>query len=87
MPKWSILNFSKVNWDINTKFSPVVHLNSYPLCTKFEGLGPTRPMKVFTFLVGNPNFDFFFAKQDFIEVYKWWKFGADISIHFWEIQN
>ena len=22
-----------------------------------------------------------------IEVYNWWKFGVDISNHFWEIQN
>ena len=35
--KFSFLNFSKVIWDINTKFSPVVNLNRYPLCTKFEG--------------------------------------------------
>ena len=35
--KFSNFNFSNVVWDINTKFSPVVYLNRYPLCTKFEG--------------------------------------------------
>ena len=35
--KCSNFNFSKVVWDINTKFSPVVNLNRYPLCTKYEG--------------------------------------------------
>ena len=32
------IDFSKVVRDINTKFSPVVNLNRYPLCTKFEGI-------------------------------------------------
>ena len=35
--KWSILNFSKVDWDINTKFSPVVNLYENPLCTENQG--------------------------------------------------
>ena len=32
---WLILNYSKVVWDINTKFSPVVVLISFQLSTKF----------------------------------------------------
>ena len=34
---WLILNYSKVIWDIDTKFSPVVVLISFQLSTKFEG--------------------------------------------------
>ena len=34
---WLILNYSKVVWDIDTKFSPVVVLMSFQLSTKFEG--------------------------------------------------
>ena len=34
---WLILNYSKVFWDIDTKFSPVVVLMSFQLSTKFEG--------------------------------------------------
>ena len=34
---WLILNYSKVVWDIDTKFSPVVVLISFQLSTKFEG--------------------------------------------------
>ena len=34
---WLILNYSKVVWDIDTKFSPVVVLISFQLFTKFEG--------------------------------------------------
>ena len=34
---WLILNYSKVVWDIYTKFSPVVVLISFQLSTKFEG--------------------------------------------------
>ena len=33
---WLILNYSKVVWDIDTKFSPVVVLISFQLSTKFE---------------------------------------------------
>ena len=33
---WLILNYSKVVWDIDTKFSPVVILISFQLSTKFE---------------------------------------------------
>ena len=32
---WSFLNFSKVVWDVDTKFSPVVVLISFQLSTKF----------------------------------------------------
>ena len=32
---WLILNYSKVVWDINTKFLPVVVLISFQLSTKF----------------------------------------------------
>ena len=32
---WLILNYSKVVWDIDTKFSPVVVLISFQLSTKF----------------------------------------------------
>ena len=35
--QFSKLNISKVVWDIITKFSPVVSLYRYPLCTKYEG--------------------------------------------------
>ena len=34
---WLILNYSKVVWDIDTKFSPVVVFMSFQLSTKFEG--------------------------------------------------
>ena len=34
---WLILNYSKVVWDIDTKFLPVVVLISFQLSTKFEG--------------------------------------------------
>ena len=34
---WLILNYSKVVWDIDTKFSPVVVLMSFQHSTKFEG--------------------------------------------------
>ena len=37
-----ILNYSKVVWDINTKFSPVVKLYGNPLCTKYEGYRCTK---------------------------------------------
>ena len=29
----------------------------------------------------------FGTKQVPIEINNWWKFGVDISIHFWEMQN
>ena len=32
-----ILNFSKVDWDINTKFSPVIDLYKNPLCKENQG--------------------------------------------------
>ena len=34
---WLILNYSKMVWDIDTKFSPIVVLISFQLSTKFEG--------------------------------------------------
>ena len=34
---WLILNYSKVVWDINTKFLPVEDHNRRQLLTKFEG--------------------------------------------------
>ena len=34
---WLILNYSKVIWDIDTKFSPIVVLMGFQLSTKFEG--------------------------------------------------
>ena len=34
---WLILIYSKVVWDIDTKFSPVVVLMSFQLSTKFKG--------------------------------------------------
>ena len=34
---WLILNYSKVIWDIDTKFLPIVVLMSFQLSTKFEG--------------------------------------------------
>ena len=39
---WLILNFSKVVWDINTKFLPVNVPKSIQLCTKFEVLSYTQ---------------------------------------------
>ena len=33
----SNLNFSRVVWDNNTKFSPVVNLHGNPLCTENQG--------------------------------------------------
>ena len=39
---WLILNYSKVVWDINTKFSPVNVPKSIQLCTKFEVLSYTQ---------------------------------------------
>ena len=39
---WLILNYSKVVWDTNTKFSPVNVLNCIQLYTKFEVLSFTQ---------------------------------------------
>ena len=39
---WLFLNFSKVVWDINTKFSPVVVLISFQFSTKFGASSYTR---------------------------------------------
>ena len=51
-----------------------------------------RPLEVFYIFGGKSKFWapmtlIFSAKRIFIEVNNWWKFGVDISIHFWEIQN
>ena len=50
------------------------------------------PLNVFYVFGGKSKFWapmtlIFSAKRVFIEVNIWWKFGVDISIHFWEIQN
>ena len=39
---WLILNYSKVVWDIDTKFSPVVVLMSFQLSTKFGASSYTQ---------------------------------------------
>ena len=57
-----------------------------------QKLCPPRPLEVFHVFGGKSKFWapmtlIFCAKQVFIEVNNWWKFGVDISIHLWEIQN
>ena len=57
-----------------------------------QKLCPQRPLEVFYVFGGKSKFWapmtlIFCAKRNFIEVNNWWKFGVDISIHFWEIQN
>ena len=49
-------------------------------------------LKFWRFLAGNPNLDaprtlIFGTKRVPNEVNNWWKFGVDISNHFWVIQN
>ena len=57
--KCSNLNFSKVVWDIITKFSPVVNCNRNPIWRKFEGSRCTqkwiscqKPLKLHRGMVG-----------------------------------
>ena len=51
-----------------------------------------RPLEVLDIFVRKSKFEaprvfIFGAKRLPIEVNNWWKFGVDISNHFWEIQN
>ena len=57
-----------------------------------QKLGPPRPFEVLDVFGGKskskaPKAFKFGTKRVPIEVYNWWKFGVDISNHFWEIQN
>ena len=56
-----------------------------------QKLGPPRPFEVLDVFGGKskskaPNAFKFGTKWVPIEVNNWWKFGVDISNHFWEIQ-
>ena len=82
------ISFSKFQHFNNCKrydFSPNLKGVAQKLC-------PPRPLEVFYVFGGKSKFWapmvlIFCAKRNFIEVNNWWKFGVDISIHFWEIQN
>ena len=55
-------------------------------------MGPPRPFEVLNVFGGKsksnaPKAFKFGTKWVPIEVNNWWKFGVDISNHFWEIQN
>ena len=55
-------------------------------------MDPPRPFEVLDVFGGRSKFQaprtfIFGAKQVPIEFNNWWKFGDDISNHFWEIQN
>ena len=56
----------------------------------FKKLDAPRPLEVFYIFGGKSKFWapmtlIFCTKRVFIEVNNWWKFGADISNHFWVI--
>ena len=55
-------------------------------------MDPPRPFEVLDIFGGKSKSDApkvfkFGTKRVPIEVNNWWKFGADISNHFWEIEN
>ena len=57
-----------------------------------QKIGPLRPLEVLDAFGGKskskpPKAFKFGTKWVPIEVNNWWKFGVDISNHFWEIQN
>ena len=56
-----------------------------------QKIGPLRPLEVLDTFGGKsksepPKAFKFGTKWVTIEVNNWWKFGVDISNHFWEIQ-
>ena len=78
------------------KFQHFYNYEKYDFSPNLKGvaqkLAPPRPWEVFYVFGGKSKFWapmtlIFCAKQVFIEVDNWWKFGVDISNHLWEIQN
>ena len=77
------------------KFQHFNNYEKYDFSPNLKGvaqkLAPPRPWEFFYVFGGKSKFWapmtlIFCAKRIFIEVENWWKFGVDISIHFWEIK-
>ena len=97
MDLWLTLIFpkSETTWDIITKISAYLQFMKKRILWKFGGvaqkLNLPRPFEVLDVFGGKskseaPNAFKFGTKRVTIEVNNWWKFGVDISNHFWEIE-
>ena len=82
-------------WGSTTKISGLLQLRKRWVLTKFKGcgskMGLPRPFEVLNVFGGKSkskalNAFKFGPKRVPIEVNNWWKFGVDISNHFWDIQ-
>ena len=92
---WFLLNWKLLEIS-QQKFQHFYNLERNEFSPNLKGvaqkLGPPRPFEVLDAFSGKskskaPNAFKFCAKWVPIEVNNWWKFGVDISNHFWEIWN
>ena len=92
---WFLLNHKPFEITLQ-KFQHFYNLERNEFSPNFEGVAQKldlpRPFDVLDTFGGKskskaPNAFKFGTKWVTIEVNNWWKFGVDISNHFWEIQN